>query len=705
MSELALFESKGRNRYASLWAQGVLRFRWPLLALICLLNAGAAFQAANGLKIDSSSEAMLGSGPEYNALRRLQNTFGQDRVFVVQIAGDVFTPTYLKRLRDLHADLKRIDFEREPTPDAFSRPGNAKLDVVDASIFSDAEGWGDESGGSLFEEVTSLINVRRTRWRDDAVSVEELMEPWPDAERLAALRGEVLSDQTLIGQVVNREGTHSAVALRATMMTPKDRNRLYREIKRITAQHTRADFEIVVAGFPALEADMFALLDGDVQRLFGLANLLIMVLLAIIFRHSLGVAGPMLVVFQSVLWTFALMAAFDAPITPVTSILSAFLICVGIGDSVHVLASYRDHLTAGLSNRQAIVSAIGSTGVPIFFTSATTMAGLLSFQMATLGSIRDLGLFGALGVLFALIHSVIFLPIVLAFSRRGLPPARRGKAGPSRIDRFLLVGERLAATRAPLFIGLAFMILAGYGISKIRVEHDPLVWLPDWTGLPASILSVDKHLGGSSTIQLMVTVPKGQQATSHEVLSGLARLERHVLDYIDPSDGQRVVVNVTSVLDAVRETSRAFNGNDEKYYSVPDTSRAISDLLTVFETSARDAHRRFVTVDNRVLLMTLRVRWLEASRYAPLKRHVDRGAQAFLPDDVDVVTTGSVYANLSICDAVLNDLKRSTMTALVCIAMIMLFLLRSIRLGLMAMVPNLFPVIGTYGFMGLVGIP
>ena len=129
-----------------------------------------------------------------------------------------------------------------------------------------------------------------------------------------------------------------------------------------------------------------------------------------LFRHPLGVLPPLFVVVAAGVMTIGTIAALGLQLTMLSNILPAFLFCVGIGHSVHLISVYRDSLAEGLPPHDAIAHALATTGVPILYTSLTTMVGLLSFHFASLEAIQEMGYAGAFAVLLAFLLSITFLP-------------------------------------------------------------------------------------------------------------------------------------------------------------------------------------------------------------------------------------------------------------------------------------------------------
>ena len=741
------------------WARAVLRWRLPLLALTAVTAAACGGLILYRLQIDTSIEAFSATDSEAAAvLEEYRDDFGQDLAFLVLAEGDVFSMPYLRRLEALHGELASLDVEvpslgerradrdrrrgrelrhrpaprgeRVPTPGtapevsagavagAFSDDSDEN---DDAGAWGDDEGWGDEAGGTLVDEITSLINARRTRRTPDGgVSVQRLMDPLPDAASLPALREEVLADPVLVGQVVGAAGRHSVVVVRTQFMSAPDLHKVHDAVASVIARHQAPGFRLALSGLPALSAGLHRLMLGDLRMLLALALLCNVVVLGLLFRHPLGVVGPLLVVATAALNTFGLMAATRMPVTLVSEILPAFLVCVGVGDSVHLISLFRDELAAGRPRHEAIINAVGLTGRPVLFTSLTTMAGLLSFRLANMAGIQEMGLAGAFGVGMALLHTLVLLPIVLSFAGRARFGVRL-EATSDRLDRFLArcnsasaepgddgLGAEPAGGRRRRRVCLGawsgVAVAALVGVTWLRVAHDPLRWLPADEPVRQAIEAVDAHVGGTANVQIVIDAPTERGVKDRELLLGLQGLEGHLRDFRDPEHGA-IVGNAVSVVDAARETHRALHGGGSRDYRVPPTQRGVEDALFLFESAGREHLRRLVTTDLQRTQMSLRIRWLPATAYGPLTEHIAAGLSAALPPGTTARATGSVFTLHGTMRSLLTDMMRSFGVAVLVITLFMILLLRDLKLGLVAMLPNLLPIAVTLGFMGWVGIP
>ena len=595
---------------------------------------------------------------------------------------------------------------------------------------------------SIMDEVTSIINVRRTvieKDKDGKVTLDkdgkptlksgELMNPFPANEaELLALKESVLGDpekgippdKTLVGQVISADGRYSVILLRTAFMSDPDSTLVNEKIQEVVDRYSKDGFKAYVSGMPAMAAALNHLMLSDLRLMFSLAMGVLFVFMLIIFRHPIGMLGPAGVVILSLIWAAGVMNTIGFSMTMLTNILPAFIICVGVGDAVHLVSVYRDARRRGFSNDDSIVEAVGDTGVPIFFTTMTTAFGLLSFTLAEVDAIGEMGMVGAIAVGFAFFHSVVFLPIALSFNKTSLMGVKKEKKE-DFIDRLLHwcadfsgsgKGKAYAGTaRADnrrirtLVLGAVFSAIALYGAFTLRVWHNPMSWVPPDKPISIAVNVTDDHLGGTANVQLIID-SEGGTVKSQKLMKGLEKLEAYVRAYEDPKTGDHIVGNVTSLVDVVRESNRAWNLGKQEHYKVPDKPGVAEGHISMFENQDPEVTKRLITKDGFKTQMSIRLKWLEATSYAPFTEYIQEGIDKFIPRDVaKVEATGSVYNLLTTVGLLIWDLLKSFSLAFTVITILMMVLLKEVKLGLIAMVPNLMPIVFILGIMGFANIP
>ena len=196
--------------------------------------------------------------------------------------------------------------------------------------------------GSLVEQTISLINARRTELVDDTLTVGKLLDPLPSADALPELKKQIISDKTLVGQVVGPAGRHAVVGIRMPLLSQEDADRVSKALDKIAQKYWTPDFKTVAVGLPPLNQTLNQLMLSDLRRMTTVAVLTMFAVLLFLFRHPLGIFPPLFVVLASAVITGGTVALTGVPLTMLSNILPAFLFCVGIGHSVHLISVYRD---------------------------------------------------------------------------------------------------------------------------------------------------------------------------------------------------------------------------------------------------------------------------------------------------------------------------------------------------------------------------
>jgi len=210
-------------------------------------------------------------------------------------------------------------------------------------------------------DISSLINTRNTRGEEDVLIVEDLFENWPKNEdELAKIKEISVSNEMYENLLLNQELTLTIIFL---------------------------------AGSLAVNDYIKISIQKDLQTFVKLVILMMAVFLFVIFRRISAVLLPFFVVVLSLLITIGIMALSGTPITIPTQILPSFLLAVGIGATIHLLAMFFKHFNANSSKEKAIVYALGHSGLAISMTSLTTAAGLLSFSTVEIAPLLILKFF------------------------------------------------------------------------------------------------------------------------------------------------------------------------------------------------------------------------------------------------------------------------------------------------------------------------
>ncbi|MFQ5415983.1 MAG: RND family transporter, partial [Myxococcota bacterium] len=436
------------------WGHFSYRHAWSLLVGVTLTVAAGATQLPK-LTLDTSTESFLHEGdPLRVAYDAFREQFGRDDQVVVAIeALNIYTPAFLDRLRSMHEDI--------------------------------------ENEVPNLEEVSSLINARSTVGDGDRLIVGELLEDrpespeeWAEIERLARAnpmyRNLLVSEDGRFATILVRTSAYSSLddagdelsgfdeeesrgEVSRAFITGEENSAIVTALSAIQDRYDADDFRIYMAGTPVMIEAMQLSMRTDMARFGTLSMLVIAGFLALLFRKVAGVVLPMLTVILSVASTLSVMAAAGVPISLPTQILPSFLLAIGVGYAVHLLAIYYQQRRVGAEGEDAMAHALGHSGLAIVMTSLTTAGGLVSFAAAELAPIASFGIFAPLGVLIALLFTLVFLPALTAVFPMG---SERGADGRSddRISQRLLIHAGDFATSHAWSVTLATAGLAAIAL-------------------------------------------------------------------------------------------------------------------------------------------------------------------------------------------------------------------------------------------------
>jgi len=678
------------------WGRLMVR-RARLVVLLGALLTAAAVSQLPKLRADNSIESFLHPGdPVLERYDAFRDRFDRDdRIVIALDPGSVYDVAFLERLRALHRDL--------------------------------------EAEVPWLAEVTSLVNARFTWGRGDELVVEDLLEEWPrNAADLERLRARVESTPLYRNLLVSDDGGFTTLILEPNTFTSfgdqgpelggfddeepggaageraylsdAEGIELVHALREVIERHRSEDVPIHAVGGPLMNVTLNEGLARDVGLFLGLAIAATAATLALLFRRISGVVLPLVVILASMLTTLGLMGALDIPFSLTLQILPGFVMAVGICDAVHLLVITFRRLAAGDSRPEAVAGALRHSGLAILMTSLTTAGSLLSFLFAELRPVYHLGIVAPLGVMLAFVYSVTLLPALLALLPIKARSRAEVRAGGRLSDRVLVrLGDFATSRPGPVFAATAaLLIVAGLGIAQLRLGHDALRWFPEDDPLRVASDTIDARLEGVSTLEFVIETGRDFGLHEPELLGRIDAAVEGARSHRYDGIG---VANAISIVDIVKETHRALNENRQTHYAIPQERRLVAQEMLLFEQSGSDDLSEVTDGRFREARVTLRVPWVDAMVYPGFIESLESIFRRELGEQVRFYVTGTAELFSTSFRNLILSLRRSYAIALAVIVPLMVLLIGSVKRGLVAMIPNLIPVLVTLGLMGWVGIP
>jgi predicted RND superfamily exporter protein len=617
------------------------------------------------LRLDPSIESLLPSADEnrlfYDKTRKI---FGNDDTLLLALhrPGGVFEPAFL-------AALLRVTERSE------------QIDGV--------------------QRVMSLANAPSIRAQGDDLEIAPLYDvPPSDAAELERIRRQALASPVFEGSLISADATTAGVAIQLLDMPESEFNErgIDAEIQRIAREELAGvpEAQVWLVGSAHLKAETSRFLLRDLSRVIPLAFALIMGIALLSFRSLRGLLLPISTIGIGVIWTFAVMAEFDPALNLVTISIPPLLLVIGFVEAVHVVSFYYEAIEDGAVRRtteSAASRGLEAVVLPMFLTGSTTVAGFLSLVTSPLGAIRAFGLYGGIGIASTMIVSLTFAPAVLQLLREPKPTGRKQRV--TAFDRLL---GRLAAFdhrhAAKIFaVSVVLGALALLGIPRIQINSTMISNFEADTEIRRSVEAVNERLGAAGQLQIVLEADYRGAFKEPSNLVVIEELQKWLVTLPEVSGS-------TSLVDYVKLIHRGFNGDEPGYYRIPDSERLVSQLL-FFGSS--DEVEGFVNSQYQMANVRVRTTALDSANLSRLVRSIE-ARLAELPDRLRGRVTGNLVLLAKTNDEIAYGQATSIGSAFVSIFAIMALQFMSFRVGLIAMIPNVLPVLFYFGILGWSGI-
>ncbi len=662
------FIQRINNSFARL-AEWILDHRLIVVSIFIILCGGVVFSSTR-MRIDLDQFAFApAEDTEY--YREILKEYGNDEFLYILYSAKqgIFDLDVLRKTRKLVEDLKEVPY---------------------------------------VEKIHSITNIEFMESTPNGdLKVAGLMSEFPSSQEEADRIKHKLLDKPLYVNSYISKDAHYAGILCDLEDRPEDINKyqmgIWASLKSILSRPEYQEFEFRPVGNPVLNATLYELQIEDITFFSSIAMILNLSLLVLLFRQAKAIAGVFVVIGFAFVFVVGFMGICDLPMTMMFSCMFPLLVAIGLADSVHLLSEYQIHLKSGLDNRTSIIKAIKHLGFPCLFTSLTTAAGFGSLVVSPMWPTRDFGLYSAFGVLAAFIFTFTILLLILSIGGERTEKKYKGmeiKREHGFMDRALqkIASFNNRSYKKVLIVSAILTVIAIYGTTKLEVNASTLMTLGKRVKLFNDFKFVDETMGGTGNFEILMKSNKPDGAKTLQFVQTLEKIQA----FADSQD--HLVKKTISVIDVIKDINQSLHNNDRKYYTLPSSDEEVSQYMLLYEISGGDELEKLVSTDIAAARLTIYVKTSDAIIYKQFHDELVDFIESVKPDDYSYAITGASFLALKLLNSMGETLVKSFSLAIIVISLMMIFVFRSIKVGLISMLPNIFPILAILGFMGLSGI-
>ena len=650
--------------------------RRPLAVVIAnlLVTVALGFYALQ-IRIESSLESVLPAGdPKIAYYEEVRRTFGSDDVGVVGVlADDVFAPATIEKIARVTNELAKI------------------------------------------EGVTKVLSI--TNVVDPA---ENVLKPPPLLGRIPPSPDEVVRVKAKLKRVplygrnlVADDFRGAAINIFFRDMTDIEYAALDvdRQI-RVLLDQNRGPEEFHFTGAAHVKQAAVELMRHDLYQFTPLALGLMLLVFWASFRSVRGVCLPTLAVGVALVWTLGFMVLAGEALSLGTFVLPPLLLVVGASYAIHVMARYYEQVPQGGSRDDVVVRALMRVWLPLTISAVVTAIGFGSLMANRINAIRDFGAFAVVGILCVTVTSLTLLPAALRLMPLEQRSERSGRVAPMLAASLRRLGHWVYARQRPmLVIGAVVALVALLGAARIRVDADFLYYFGRGSEVRIAADTINQRITGTSPFYVIIDGETPGLLRRWEVLKMVKDLQTYLatlpgvtssisfVDYLElleaglakGSEGDLLVDEQGNIVAAEKPKS---------FWEEPRNLEPLFDMVS----RSPDTFRGVVTSDFAKGSILVRTNLSGSSRIEATLAKVRSYVAAYFPPDVPVRLTGTVVLLTGTASDIVSGQVKSLTLALVVIFAVMAIMFLSVKVGFLAMIPNVLPIVVFFGVMGWTGI-
>lgn len=642
----------------------IFRFKWSIIAtsLIIVLCAG---YGATRLGFSMDNRVFFSpANVQLKTLEEFENTYNRENNILIVIEakdGNIFTNETLNAIEEI-------------TKASWQIPYSGRVD--------------------------SITNFQHTTVERDDLMVQDLISDSLSLRptEIEKLKVVALKEPMLRDRLVSRKGHVTGIVVTINLPVSGD-------VTNEVASYTKN----LINGFEAEYPDLNFYLTGGVIFDNALAEVsmrdmktlmpimfIVMAIVTYISLHSLsGTIATLIIITASSATAMGVAGWFEHKINSASGMAPIIILTLAVADSIHILSTIFSEMGSGRSKEEAIKKSLQINLQPIFLTSITTAIGFLSMNASDAPPFHHLGNIVALGVTAAFFYSIFLLPALIS-----LMPIRE-KADTMHCicsHKFASSFAKFVIRRQTflLYAMSVFIIITAFGITRIELDDNFIKYFDEKFSIRTDTDFLTNNLTGLQSMDFSIPSEEAGGISSPEYL-------RNLDDFTKWAEEQPNVMHVSSITEIYKRINRDMNGGNTEYYRVSDDRELNAQYLLLYELSlpyGLDLTNR-INLNKSASRITITLSDASAKQQRELETNANRWIKENFPSYMHGKATGLWLMFAHISERNIKTMLVGTTLALVLISTILLFTFKSVKMGLISLLPNLAPAFMAFGLWGL----
>lgn len=657
--------SNASNRFAKQWAEFVIKNKWTVIISSLLLVMGLASQGK--MEFDGDYHVFFSkSNPELEAFDALQEKYTKDDNVILVLSPsnkDIFTKENLTAIEEL-------------TRNSWNTPYSSRVDA--------------------------LTNFQHTRAEEDDLFVEDLSyeSSLKTASEIEEIKRRALKEPLLVNRILNTKGSVTAVNI--TVKLPGIDSA--KEIPEVTASVRKMikefkekypNFKVHTSGLVPLNTAFFESSMSD-MGLTMIMLIIVIITTLILTKNIWSTLATLIVVVFSIMSAVGFVGIMGIKLTPPSAVFPTMILTLAVADSIHILITMLQKMRVdGLNKIDALVESIRLNFMPVFITTLTTVIGFLTMNFGDVPPFWDLGNITAFGMTMAFVFSTITLPAIMAVF-----PVKSNKAKTietKKKDWYSIFGNYVVKQPVKLtVISLLVIGTLGFLATKNTFNDEFINYFDKSVKFRTDTDYISENLTGIYNVEFSIGSGESGGINNPSYL-------RKLNDFENWLDEQPEVIHVNAFSEVARRVNRSMHGDNEDFYRVPDNREEAAQYLLLYELSlpfGLDLNNQ-INVDKSESRVTVTLKNIDSPQMIAFANRSEQWLKDNTPKEMHAlgVSPMLMFSKLGFRQA--DSMLKGNIIALILISLILMLALRSFKLGLLSLIPNVAPVIVGFGIWAM----
>jgi len=635
---------------------------WTIL--LSLLVIGSLSAGMTQLDFKNNYRIYFGKeNPQLQAFNAMQATYSKmdNLMFVVApLDGDVFTTKTLEVIANL-------------TQDAWQIPYSSRVD--------------------------SITNFQHTyAVEDDLIVVDIVKNPaLLTAEERLKIKQIALTEPLLVNRLVSKTGHVAGVTV--TLQLPGLKYTESAEVAAMardlvaTIEAANPTIRVYITGMAMMDnAFSESAMDDNVTLLPIMYSVLILVLFACLYSFS-SIFTVILLIISSIFSALGLIFWLGWALTPTSAIAPTIILTMAVADCVHILVTFLHNMRReGLKKQQAMQEALRINFQPVLLTSLTTAIGFLSMNFSDAPPFRDLGNIVAIGVIIAWLLSITLLPAFMMV----LPIRIRAKDELKNNYMLTLANFTIKRRKPLLIINTIVAVILSCFIPMNQLDDQFVKFFDKTSEFRQGTDFLNDNMGGIYTLGFSIHAKDSGGISDPIYLKNLQLFGQWLMS-------QPEVIHVNSIAHTFKRLNKNMHADDSSWYQLPDKRELAAQYLLLYEMSlpyGLDLNDQ-INIDKSGIRVIATIETMTSNEILALEKRVQQWINGNLPSTkIEIASPVLMFSHLG--QRNISRMIVGSILALISISLLLMLAFKSIKMGLLSLIPNLLPAAIAFGIWGII---